>query len=44
MAFRSVDVVCWRIGVDDLEDYIAEAYQSTANRIAGSEFACRFGT
>lgn len=27
----------WRIGVNDLEDYIAEAYRRTADRIAAGE-------
>lgn len=27
----------WRIGVQDLEDYIADAYRSTAERIAAGE-------
>lgn len=27
----------WRIGVEDLEDYIAEAYRRTAERIAAGE-------
>ncbi|MFC9353294.1 MULTISPECIES: helix-turn-helix domain-containing protein [Terrabacteria group] len=27
----------WRIGVNDLEDYIAEAYRRTAERIAAGE-------
>jgi excisionase family DNA binding protein len=28
----------WRIGANDLEDYIAEAYRRTAERIAAGEF------
>lgn len=28
----------WRIGRQDLEDYIAEAYRRTAGRIAAGEF------
>jgi excisionase family DNA binding protein len=27
----------WRIGVNDIEDYIAEAYRRTAERIAAGE-------
>jgi hypothetical protein len=27
----------WRIGVNDLEDYITEAYRRTAERIAAGE-------
>ncbi|MFC9352866.1 helix-turn-helix domain-containing protein [Arthrobacter sp. NPDC057013] len=27
----------WRIGVNDVEDYIAEAYRRTAERIAAGE-------
>ncbi|WP_457966869.1 helix-turn-helix domain-containing protein [Arthrobacter sp. D1-29] len=27
----------WRIGVEDMEDYIAEAYRRTAERIAAGE-------
>jgi hypothetical protein len=27
----------WRIGVDDIEDFIAEAYRRTAERIAAGE-------
>jgi excisionase family DNA binding protein len=29
----------WRIGVQDVEDYIAEAYRRTADRIAAGELA-----
>lgn len=29
----------WPIGVDDLEDYIAEAYRRTADRIAAGDIA-----
>lgn len=28
----------WRIGASDIEDYIAEAYRRTAERIAAGEF------
>jgi hypothetical protein len=27
----------WRIGANDIEDYIAEAYRRTAERIAAGE-------
>jgi excisionase family DNA binding protein len=29
----------WRIGIQDLEDYIADAYRRTAERIASGELA-----
>lgn len=29
----------WRIGVQDVEDYIADAYRRTAGRIAAGEIA-----
>ena len=29
----------WRIGIQDLEDYIADAYRHTAERIAAGELA-----
>jgi excisionase family DNA binding protein len=29
----------WRIGIQDLEDYIADAYRRTAERIAAGELA-----
>lgn len=29
----------WRIGCQDIEDFIAEAYRATAERIAAGEFS-----
>lgn len=29
----------WRIGIQDLEDYIADAYRRTAERIAAGDLA-----